>query len=144
MIAELVAEARVDLIVGEVRERLERVDRRMAAEANATARALLRREDPAEAIQRAFVERRVMLEAAAEAADERRLRRAVRAVQQDQLVRPAVLHERAQDPIRRVLDHLLAEQSILAVCPWRVEQLEASDLAPRIADLLRAVVVEAV
>src|SRR5262245_47029547 len=102
----------------------------MPAEADAALGALLRREDPAEAIQRTFVERRVVLEAAAEAANERRLRRAVGAVQKDQLVGPTVLHERAQDPVRQVLDHLLAEQTVFAVCPRRVEQLEARDVTP--------------
>ena len=92
----------------------------------------------------AFVERRVVLEAAAVAADERRLRRAVRSVQQDELVRPAVLHERAEDPIRRVLDLLLTEQAILAARPRGIEQLEASDLTPRVLHLLGPVMVEAV
>ena len=52
--------------------------------------------------------------------------------------------KRAQHLVDLVLDVLLAEQAVLAVGPRRVEQLEARDVAPRIADLLRAVVVEAV
>ncbi len=144
MIAQLVAEARVDRVVGQVRERVHRLEGRMTAEADAGARALLRREDPREAIQRALVERRVVLERAPQAADECRLRRAVRAVQQDHLARAPVAHEALQHLVGLVLDHLLAEQAILAVRPRCIEQLEPRDVAPRIFHLLGSVVIEAV
>jgi hypothetical protein len=65
-------------------------------------------------------------------------------VQEDQLVRPAILHERPHHLVDGVLDVLLAEQAILAVRPRRVEHVEVADLAPRVLHLRAAVVVERV
>src|SRR5690606_33132453 len=102
------------------------------------------REDPVDPVERALVGGRVVLQRPADAADQGGLGRAVGAVQEEELVRHPLVHEVGPRPGDAGLHLLLADQPVAAVGPGDVEQAEAADLTPRVADLLGAVVVEAV
>ena len=104
----------------------------------------LAREDPVEAVERAFRRARVRLHAADQRRDQGRLGRAVRSVDQHQLVHAPGAHEVAERAVQRRLHLLLPGHPPRAAAriEGEVEQLPAPDRPHRGGPVLGAEVIE--
>jgi hypothetical protein len=127
-------------------ERCDGGGRFLLTEAERAAQRLRRREDPVEAVEHPLVDRRVVLERAHDARDDRALRRAVRAVKEDEPIRASFAHEVRDRPIDLLLDLLLTDERVVRLrrVPGQIEQTPAREAAPRLLDAHRSVVIEAV
>src|SRR5690606_22635511 len=115
-----------------------------AAEADGTADQLLPREDPVDAVEGSLRSPAVDLEAASQGRHQRALGRAVRAVEEDELVGPPRLHEVAEDPVNGVLGLLLAVDGAHPAVELQVEEAEAPHGTEGRLDLPRTEVIEGV
>src|SRR5215831_2947755 len=97
---------------------------------------LLRGKNPVELVQRPGGQARVVLHPALESIDDGGLGRAVRPMQQDELVDPPGANEVAQHPIERVLNLLLSGDPDPALATGGVEDAEAADLPARVGHLI--------
>ncbi len=146
MVLERARQPRVERFALEVGEARQLGATRRVPEAHRAAAldALLAREHPREAVERALGQVRVGLEASHERRDDRRLRRAVRPVQEDDLVDASGADEVPEHAVDGRLDLLLACHARGAPLgrEVEVEDAEAPLLPPRRVDLGGAEVVD--
>src|SRR5207302_8614199 len=108
VVLDRAGEARVELRALEVGRGLDGLAAgHLVAETDRALHQALVGEDPVEAVDRALFLARVVLERARHGRHDGALRRAVRTVQQDQLVHAPRAHERADDAVDGVLYFLL-------------------------------------
>src|SRR5580704_5724942 len=109
---------------------------------------LLRREQPVEAVDGTLFDRRIVLERRHHALGNRRFGGPVGAVEQDESIGPSFAHEVRQRSVDLFLDVLLADErpagqrTAGAGLPRDVEELEAREFTPWVANDRFAVVIE--
>ena len=138
----LARHARGDELLIDFREGFELLRRVLTAEAHA---ALVRRfaEDPRETEQRPRIGHRVLLEADPQRFDDAALRAPVRAVEQDEAVRPAALDEFREQLVDPILHRLLTVDHDTLVFGQTVEEAPPSNgAASEARDFVVAEVVE--